>query len=93
MPATDPITELHSLQAETMQQLERIAEDIKAGRVAAEEGGQRARTLVAASDARRSALFAAAAAAADRRIRRAWLMALAVVVAGAVAVLGRLLLG
>ena len=93
MPDHDPIVELHRLQTETMQQLERIAEDIKAGRVPAEEGGQRARALVAASDARRSASFAAGAAAADRRTRRAWLMALAVVVAAAVAVLGRVLLG
>jgi len=93
MPAHDLLVELQRLQTETMQQLERIAEDIEAGRVPAEEGAQRARALVAASDARRSALFAAGAAAADRRTRRAWLMALAVVVAGAVAVLGRVLLG
>ncbi len=93
MPANDPITELQTLQAETMQQLERIADDIKAGRVAAEEGQQRAHALVTASEARRSALFAAGAVAADRRTRRAWWMALAVVVAAAAAVLGRVLLG
>lgn len=93
MPAQDPLVELQRLQTETMQQLERIADDIRAGRIPAEEGEQRAHALVAASEARRSALFAAGAAAADRRTRRGWLLALAVVVAAAVAVLGRLLLG
>ncbi len=93
MPAHDPMVELHKLQTETMRQLADIADDIRAGRIPAEEGGQRARTLVAASEARRSALFAADAAAADRRTHRAWLMALAVVGAGAVALLGRVLLG
>lgn len=93
MPAHDPMVELHKLQTETMRQLADIADDIRAGRLAAEEGKQRASAVVAANDARRSALFVESMAAANRRTRRAWAMALLVVLAAAVAVLGRVLLG
>ncbi|MEN5209271.1 hypothetical protein ABE493_14235 [Stenotrophomonas terrae] len=83
--------ELQKLQLEVMQQLEVIAEDIKAGRLGADEGSAKAKAVIAASEQQRVAMFNAAISATQRQRRRGWLLALAAVVAIAVVLAGLLL--
>lgn len=87
----DTALELQKLQFEVMQQLEVIADDIKAGRLGADEGSAMAKAVIAASEQQRVAMFNAAISANQRQRRRAWLFALMVVVAIAVALAGLLL--
>ena len=87
----DTALELQKLQFEVMQQLEVIADDIKAGRLGADEGSAKARAVIAASEQQRVAMFNAAMATRQRQGRRGWLFALMVVVAIAVVVAGLLL--
>lgn len=83
--------DLQKLQFEVMQQLEVIADDIKAGRLGADEGSAKAKAIIATSEQQRAAMFNAAISATQRQRRRGWLFALAVVVAIAVLVAGLLL--
>lgn len=87
----DTALELQKLQFEVMQQLEVIADDIKAGRLGADEGSAKAKAVIAASEQQRVAMFNAAIIANQRQRRRAWLFALMVVVAIAVVLAGLLL--
>ncbi|MEG1681135.1 MAG: hypothetical protein RR326_13635 [Stenotrophomonas sp.] len=87
----DTTLELQRLQFEVMQQLEVIADDIKAGRLGADEGSAKAKAIIAASEQQRLAMFNAAISATQRQRRRGWLFALMVVVAIAVVVAGLLL--
>ena len=83
--------ELQKLQFEVMQQLEVIADDIKAGRLGADEGAAKAKAVIAASEQQRIAMFNAAMTTRQRQGRRGWLFALMVVVAIVVVVAGLLL--
>lgn len=87
----DTSLELQKLQFEVMQQLEVIADDIKAGRLGADEGSSRAKAIIAASEQQRVAMFNAAISATQRQRRRSWLFALLLVVAIAVVLAGLLL--
>ena len=87
----DPTLDLQKLQFEVMQQLEIIADDIKAGRLGADEGSAKAKAIIAASEQQRVAMFNAAIGATQRQRRRGWLLALAAVVAIAVMLAGLLL--
>lgn len=87
----DTQLQLQRLQFNVMQQLEVIAEDIKAGRLDAELGAAKAKALIAESEQQRVALFDTAMRASQRQRRRSWLFALAVVAAIATVVAGLLL--
>lgn len=87
----DPTLDLQKLQFEVMQQLEVIADDIKAGRLGADEGSAKAKAVIAASEQQRVAMFNAALSATQRQRRRGWLLALAAVAAIAVVLAGLLL--
>ena len=87
----DTALELQKLQFEVMQQLEVIADDIKAGRLGVDEGAAKAKAVIAASEQQRIAMFNAAMTTRQRQGRRGWLFALMVVVAIAVVVAGLLL--
>lgn len=87
----DPTLDLQKLQFEVMQQLEIIADDIKAGRLAADEGSAKAKAVIAASEQQRVAMFNAAISTTQRQRRRGWLLALAAVAAIAVMLAGLLL--
>jgi len=89
--APDPALQLQKLQFNVMQQLEVIAEDIKAGRLDAELGAAKAKALIAESEQQRVALFDTAMRTRQRQRRRSWLLALAVVAAIASVVAGLLL--
>ncbi|KRG66589.1 hypothetical protein ABB27_13370 [Stenotrophomonas terrae] len=87
----DPTLDLQKLQFEVMQQLEVIADDIKAGRLGADEGSAKAKAIIAASEQQRVAMFNAALSVTQRQRRRGWLLALAAVAAIAVVLAGLLL--
>jgi len=87
----DPTLDLQKLQFEVMQQLEVIADDIKAGRLDAAEGAAKAKALIAVSEQRRIAMFDAAVSASQRHRRRGWMLAVLVVAAIATVLAGLLL--
>lgn len=87
----DTAHELQHLHHQTMQQLEAIADAIKAGELDADQGAAQAQALIASTEQHASASMEAAQADMRRRQRRAWRLALLVVAAAAVVVLGLVL--